>query len=293
MIVVITGPTAVGKTKLSIALAQHFSGEVINADSTQVYEGLEIATAKVTEKEMNGVPHHLFGIKKWEESYTVFDYQSDARLKIQEIKKRNHVPFLVGGTGLYLKATLYHYEFVEEANHDDTRTTEELYQQLKKVDPDTEIHEHNRKRLIRAIRYFEETGLPFSKKEKTDRLYYPDIVWIGLTTDRLILYQRINDRVDQMMKEGLLEETEKIYKSEIRSKAILTPIGYKELFPYFEGTEGLPTCIERIKQHSRNYAKRQYTWNHHQFPLKWFSVNFDNFDETISDVIAYLEKMID
>lgn len=293
MIIVIAGPTGVGKTKLSIELAKKLNGEVINADSTQIFKELNIATAKVTNKEMENVPHHLIDIKEITENYTVYDYQKDARKKIKEIEARGHIPILVGGTGLYIKAALYDYEFQEETNHKtdySNFTKEELYEELLKVDPNTEIHMNNRKRVERALDYFKENHQPFSSKEHTNQLLY-DTIFIGLTTNREILYERINTRVEEMLKQGLLEEAKKIYQSMIRTKAVMTPIGYKELFEYFDGNCILEDSIHCIQQRSRNYAKRQYTWFNHQLPMKWFDVNFKDFNKTIHEVVKYIEEV--
>jgi tRNA dimethylallyltransferase len=293
MIIVIAGPTGVGKTKLSIELAKKLNGEIINADSTQIFKELNIATAKVTNKEMENVPHHLIDIKEITENYTVYDYQKDARKKIKEIEARGHIPILVGGTGLYIKAALYDYEFQEETNHKtdySNFTKEELYEELLKVDPNTEIHMNNRKRVERALDYFKENHQPFSSKEHTNQLLY-DTIFIGLTTDREILYERINTRVEEMLKQGLLEEAKKIYQSMIRTKAVMTPIGYKELFEYFDGNCILEDSIHCIQQRSRNYAKRQYTWFNHQLPMKWFDVNFKDFNKTIHEVVKYIEEV--
>lgn len=293
MIIVIAGPTGVGKTKLSIELAKKLNGEIINADSTQIFKELNIATAKVTNKEMENVPHHLIDIKEITENYTVYDYQKDARKKIKEIEARGHIPILVGGTGLYIKAALYDYEFQEETNHKtdySNFTKEELYEELLKVDPNTEIHMNNRKRVERALDYFKENHQPFSSKEHTNQLLY-DTIFIGLTTDREILYERINTRVEEMLKQGLLEEAKKIYQSMIRTKAVMTPIGYKELFEYFDGNCTLEDSIHCIQQRSRNYAKRQYTWFNHQLPMKWFDVNFKDFNKTIHEVVKYIGEV--
>ena len=291
MIIVITGPTAVGKTKLSVELAKRLHGEIINADSTQIYKDLNIATAKITENEKQNIPHHLFDEKEITEDYTVYDYQKDCRKKIEEIEKRNHLPILVGGTGLYIKAALYDYHFEQEkqAMIDENLTNEELYQLLLKVDPNTEIHPNNRKRIIRSLAYFEENGKPFSEKKVTDELLYPTI-FIGLTTDRENLYQRIDKRVDAMVEDGLIEEAKKIYDTNIRTKAVMTPIGYKELFSYFDGNSTLEEAINLIKKKSRNYAKRQYTWFRHQMPISWFNVHFDDFDITIKEVEKYIKE---
>ena len=290
-VICIVGPTGVGKTKLSIELAKKLNGEIINADSTQVYKDMDIATAKVTEEEKEGIFHHLFDIKNIEENYTVFDYQKDCRLKIKEIQDKGKTPILVGGTGLYIKAVLYDYKFEEEntLNEYAEYTDEELYNKLLSIDPNTEIHMNNRKRVVRALNYFDNTNTALSSKEKTNRLLY-DVIFIGLTTDREILYDRINKRVDIMLENGLLEEAKKIYDTNIRSKAVLTPIGYKELFEYFDNKCTLEESLELIKQRSRKYAKRQYTWNNHQIPVNWFDVDFNNFDNTVKEVIDFINK---
>lgn len=292
MIICIVGPTAVGKTKLSVELSKILNGEVINADSTQVYRDMNIATAKVTEEEKEGIIHHLFDIKDINEDYTVYDYQKDCRLKIDEILKKGKVPVIVGGTGLYIKAALYDYKFDEEENSINEYldySTEELYEMLKNVDKNTDIHPNNRKRIIRALNYYNNTNMALSSKEKTDELLY-DAVFIGLTTDREILYDRINKRVDVMINNGLIEEAQKIYDTGIRSKAVMTPIGYKELFEYFDNNISLDEAIELIKQRSRRYAKRQYTWFNNQMSVNWFNVDFNNFDNTVEEVIDFIKK---
>lgn len=288
MIIVITGPTCVGKTKLSIELSKRLNGEIINADSTQIYRNLDIATAKIKEEEKENIPHHLFDIKSITEDYTVFDYQKDARNKIDDIVKRQKTPILVGGTGLYIKAALYDYKFdVRDKLNYDNLTNEQLYDKVIKLDPNNKIHINNRKRLENALNYMELNHTAFSEKEKTDRLLY-DTLFIGLTTDRKILYERINNRVYKMIDEGLIDEAKKIFDSNIRTKAVMTPIGYKELFPYFQGSKELNECISTIQKNSRHYAKRQYTWFKHQMDIKWFEVDFDNFDNTVNLVLDYI-----
>ena len=285
MIIVIVGPTGVGKTKLSIELAKIYNGEVINADSTQVYKDLNIATAKVTEEEKEGVIHHLIDIKNIDEDYTVYDYQKDCRKKIEEILSKNKTPIIVGGTGLYINAVLYDYKFEQEKNDSSYEefNNDELYQQLISIDPNTNIHKNNRKRIIRALNYYQNNNKPMSEKETTNNLLY-DAFIIGLTTDREKLYDRINKRVDIMIENGLEKEAKKIYNTGIRSKAVMTPIGYKELFAYFDSIISREEAIELIKKRSRNYAKRQYTWFNNKLNLNWFNVDFNNFDNTINDV---------
>ena len=290
MIICIVGPTGVGKTKLSIELAKKLNGEVINADSTQVYAGLDIATAKVTEEEKEGIPHHLFDIKDISVDYTVYDYQKDCRNIINDIINRGKIPIMVGGTGLYIKAALYDYQFKEEVKkHDYSEfSNEELYNLLKSIDSNTLIHVNNRKRVERALDYYYEHNEPISNN-KTDKLLY-DVLFIGLTTDRDILYDRINKRVDIMVNNGLLDEARKIYDSNIRSKAVMTPIGYKELFPYFDHEKSIDECLNLMKQNSRKYAKRQYTWFNNQMRVVWFNVDFNDFNNTVNEIIEYIKK---
>ena len=290
-VIVIIGPTSVGKTKLSIELAKKLNGEVINADSTQVYKELDIATAKIKEEETEGIPHHLFDIKELKDDYTVYDYQKDCRNKIDEIISRGKTPILVGGTGLYIKAALYDYKFDEEVSNNEYNnySNEELYEKLKQININTNIHPNNRKRIIRALNYNDNTNKVLSEKDKTNKLLY-DAIFIGITCDRDKLYERINNRVDIMVKDGLIEEAKKIYNKNIRTKAVMTPIGYKELFDYFDGNISLEDSIELIKQRSRKYAKRQYTWNRHQFSVNWFEVDFDNFEVTVDKVLNFIDN---
>ena len=290
MVIVITGPTAVGKTDLSLFLAHELDGEIINADSTQIYKGLDIATNKV--KDTEGIKHYLFNEKDLREDYSVFDYQKDARRIIDDILSRGKTPILVGGTGLYINAVLYDYKFSEKANDEyDGVSNDELYKMLLEVDPNTNIHLNNRVRVISALNYYKANGTPYSEKEKDFDLLY-DTLFIGLTTDREILYYKINKRVDKMAAEGLVEEAKEVYDLGIRSKAVMTPIGPKELFDYFDGKISLEEAIDLIKSKSRKYAKRQYTWFRNQMNLKWFETNYDDFSKTEEEVLEYVkEKM--
>jgi tRNA dimethylallyltransferase len=291
MVIVVVGPTGVGKTKMGIELAKKYDGEVINADSTQVYRDLDIATAKVTSNEMDGIVHHLIDIKDINEDYTVFDFQNDCRNCISDILSRGKVPIIVGGTGLYIKAALYDYKFDEDSSNYDysSYSNDELYDKLISIDPNSSIHKNNRKRVERALSYYDSTGNLLSSN-KTDKLLY-DCVFIGLTTSRDILYDRINKRVDSMIDLGLLDEAKYVYDTGVRSKAVMTPIGYKELFPYFDGKTDLDSCISLIKQKSRNYAKRQYTWFNNQMNINWFDVDFDSFSNTVDSVIEYIDNL--
>ena len=280
MILVITGPTGVGKTKLSIELAKKYDAIIVNADSMQVYKELNIGTAKVTEEEKENIPHLLFDIKNPDEMYTVYDYQKDLRNVLNDYKDKNII--IVGGTGLYIKAGLYNYEFQEEDNHNsyDDLTNEELFYKVKEKYPEMSVHVNNRKRLVRALN---KDGV---STNGNDLLY--DAIFIGLTTDRKTLYERINKRVDIMFEDGLLEEVKALYDKHINSKAINTGIGYKELYDYFNGKISLDVAKELIKKRSRHYAKRQYTWFNNQMDINWFNVNFDNFNETINEVVDFI-----
>lgn len=284
-VIVICGPTAVGKTKLSISLAHYLDGEVINADSTQIYRDMNIGTAKITEKEKEGIPHHLFDIKEITEEYTVYDYQKDCRSLIGDITKRGKRPIIVGGTGLYIKAALYNYEFNEEDqnySYEDL-SKEELYNELKLIDPNTDIHINNRKRIERALTHFKNNNSLISSNNKSDVLLY-DVKFIGLTTSRDTLYERINNRVDKMVNDGLIEEAKKLYGLNIVSRALSTPICYKELFLYFDDILSLEESIDLIKQRSRKYAKRQFTFFRNQLNINWYEVDFTNFENTIKKI---------
>ena len=292
MIAVITGPTGVGKTKLSIALAKKYNAEIINGDSVQVYKGLDIGSAKVTEAEKENIPHHLFDIKEVTEEYSLYDYQQDARICIEEITKRNKNVIIVGGTGLYIKSALFDYELSKEKSiREDYEniSTEELYNELIKLDKDINIDKYNRRRVVRALNYYKENNSSISLNKNGNKLLY-DAVFIGLTTDREELYQRINKRVDKMINNGLLEEVKVLNDKKIYTKPLLSAIGYKELYSYLDGLISYEEAIELIKRNSRRYAKRQYTFFNHQFNIKWFNVDFNNFNNTIKEVSDYIKK---
>jgi len=287
MILCIVGPTCVGKTALSIRLAKIYNGEVINADSTQVYKGMDIGTAKVTPKEKEGVKHHLFDIVDVEKNYTVFDYQKDCREKITEVLNRGHVPILVGGTGLYIKAALYNYDFVDTENLDyiDNLPREEIIKKIKEIDPMIKIDEQNPRRLVTTLKI-----LLSDEEQKLDKdhLLY-DTIFIGLTTDRDILYERIDKRFDNMLV-PLVDEVKGFYDKNIRSKALNTAIGYKELYEFFDHKITFQEAVEACKQNTRNYAKRQYTWFNNQMDIKWFDVDFNHFENTIEEITKYIDN---
>ena len=282
MIIVITGPTGVGKTKMSVELAKRLNAEIINGDSMQVYTGLDIATAKIKEEEKDGIPHHLFDIVNPTYDYTVYDYQKDCRKKIEEISSRGKNIIIVGGTGLYIKAALYNYNFNKETTKYDfsNKTNSELYDEIKSNNEDINIHVNNRKRLERELtKIYNNT----TSDGKGSEILYPFTI-IGLTTDRNNLYERINERVDKMVKDGLIEESKRLYDNKIHSKAVNTGIGYKELYQYFDGKITLDESLDLIKKNSRHYAKRQYTFFNNQFNMNWFEVNYEAFNKTIEEV---------
>ena len=285
-IIVITGPTGVGKTKLSVMLAKKINGEIINADSMQVYKDLDIGTAKIKESEKEGIPHYLFDICEVNDDYNIFSYQKDCRKVINDILKRGKTPILVGGSGLYIKSALYNYEFQEESFHSkfEELSNEELLNEIKKH-YETDIHVNNRKRLVRELNKIKNETT--NNKACHEPLY--DFITIGLTCDRDKLYEIINKRVDIMINEGLVDEVKSLYNKNIHSKSIMTGIGYKELYKYFDNEITLFESIELIKKNSRNFAKRQYTFYSHQMDVKWFDVDFNCFDNTVNEVYKYIK----
>ena len=286
-IIVIVGPTGVGKTKLSIELAKKTDAEIINGDSVAIYKNLDIGSAKPTVEERENIPHHLIDIKNVEEDYSVFDYQKDVRKLIDDITSRNKRVIIVGGTGLYIKAALYDYDFDEGTTYNEYNdlSNEQILNKLKEYTDDIDIHINNRKRLIRLLNKYENNETITHNK---DKLLYPTKV-IGLTTDRNYLYERINNRVDKMINNGLLEEIKSLKPYYLTSRVLNTGIGYKEFYSHLYENKSLEETINEIKQDSRRYAKRQYTFFKHQFNTKWFDVDFNNFNNTIEEVYNYIK----
>ena len=285
MIVVIMGPTGVGKTKLSISLAHYLNAEIINADAMQVYKEMNIGTAKIEDTE--GIIHHLLSIRSVESPYSVYDFQKDGRKILNELINNNKNVIIVGGTGLYIKALLYDYNFNEENSSLDFNnlSNEEILSEIKKHE-DTDIHVNNRKRLVRALNRIKNNE---KKEDNGNNLIYKDVYFIGLTTDRNKLYSIINDRVDKMISDGLLDEVKNLYDYHINTIPINTAIGYKELYKYFNKEISYEESIELIKRNSRRYAKRQYTWLNNKMNVNWFNVDFDNFDNTIEKIKKYID----
>lgn len=297
-VVSIVGPTAVGKTRLSIELAKQFSGEIINGDSMQVYTGFDIGTAKITEEEKSDIPHHLIDICKPNEAFSVADFQVAVRKAISDVASRGKLPILVGGSGLYIQAGLYDYQFSSERRDDkitaelEARVKREgidpIYEELLKVDPDQAkaIHPNNHRRVIRALEVYLQTGKTMSeyKQEQTDEALY-DIYFIGLEMERSMLYERINHRVDVMMNQGLLKEVHNLLEMGYKDTQAMRGIGYKELIPYLLGESDLETCISNLKRNSRRFAKRQMTWFKNKMDVNWFTAHIDSFETTVEEVI--------
>ena len=270
-VIVVIGPTSVGKTKMGVALAKKFNGEVISGDSMQIYKQMDIGTAKVTEEEKEGIIHHCVDILNPDETYSVHDFQQTVRKKITEITQRGHVPIIVGGTGLYIKAALYDYQFDEMENDHHAinekykdYTNEQLHDHLKSIDEESAkiLHFNNRRRVLRAIEIYETTGKRKSEMlEEQEHICLYDAYFVGLTLPRDVLYERINKRVD-------------------------------EWFDYYDHQIDLNDVLELIKKHSRQYAKRQYTWFKNQFDVHWYDVNLENFEQTIEQVTDDIEKIL-
>lgn len=287
-IIVIVGPTGVGKTKLSIELAKKLDAEIINGDSVAVYKKLDIGSAKPTIKERENIPHHLLDICEVEEEYSVFNYQQDVRKLIDEITSRNKRIIIVGGTGLYIKAALYDYNFTEGTTYNEYNdlSNEEILNKIKEYSVEDLPHLNNRKRLVRLLNKYENDEVVTKNK---DKLLYP-IKVIGLETARDYLYERINKRVDIMLENGLLDEINSLKDRYNNSRILNSGIGYKEFYDYLYNNKPLEEVIGDIKQDSRRYAKRQFTFFKHQFDTKWFDVNFKDFNKTIEEVYNYIEQ---
>lgn len=291
-IVVILGPTGVGKTKLSIALAKKMNAEIINADGTQIYKEANIGTAKVTQEEMDGVVHHMINLVSLSENYTVKDYQSEARKVLDSLIKENKNVIIVGGSGLYIKALLYDYRFLEEKeinNNYEELSNEELKQKVDEIYEGNDIHQNNRKRLIRFLTHYNATGEVIKNDEGKDTRVY-NFELIGLTAPKEELYEYLNKRVEIMMCDGFIEEARNLYNAGLTKAENL--IGYKEFMEYFRGNMELVDAVDSTKRRTRKYAKRQYTWIKNQFEnVKWFQINYNNFDETIKKVEDYLDSL--
>ncbi len=298
MIVVITGPTGVGKTALSIEVAKHFNTEIISGDSMQVYRQMDIGTAKVTEREAEAVSHHMIDILDPSQPYSVAAYQKDVRQLIETFQVNNRLPLIVGGTGFYIKSVLHDFNF-DDAFRDDSidalyenTSNETLHQQLKTLDPPSAkaIHPNNRKRILQALNRAQQ-GVPKSEQTAQDTVVYPYLL-IVLTMDRHKLYERINDRVEAMFDAGLLEEAHALYNRNDLSKTAKQAIGYKECFAHFEGLLSLEDTKALIKKRSRQYAKRQLTYFKHQFDAKVVDVTHMDDAEKFTEIIKLINNAL-
>lgn len=288
-IIVVAGPTASGKTFLSLYLAKKYNAEIINADAEQVYKDVNIGTAKVTKKEMGNIKHHLIDFIPLSRSYSVKEFQDDGRNILNKLINDNKNIIVVGGTGLYIKALLYDYKFSKETSTLDfsNLSNEELKKEVNSIYSDNNIHVNNRKRLERFLSHYKTTGNIIKNTLDKDKPLY-DFTLVYLDPSRDELYNSINTRVDKMMKEGLLKETERL-KDYSKLSSI---IGYKELLEYLNGSISLEEAIENIKIDTRKYAKRQNTFFKNQFNnLVVFKVDYNNFNNTIKKVEDYLSSL--
>ena len=301
-VLAVVGPTASGKTAMGIRLAKERDGEIISADSMQIYKGMDIATAKPTADEMQGIPHHLIDFLARNEAFSVADYVSLANEKITDIISRGKLPIIVGGTGLYISSLLDNIKFSESRNDESYRKelteyaqkygNEALHARLAEIDKEgaEEIHPNNVVRVIRALEICRFTGKKFSEVKLEGRQTEPkyDSIILGLTySDRQMLYDRINKRVDIMVENGLVEESRKVW-SESGLKTASNAIGYKELIPYFENKASLEECIDKIKQETRHYAKRQLTWFRRNEQIWWILLDEIDKTEKILEKCKYL-----
>lgn len=293
-VLVICGPTCVGKSSFARFLAKKLNGELINGDSMQVYKEMKIGTAKESENEMMEVPHHLFDIKTIKESFSVAEFQRLLRQKIDEIEARKHLPIIVGGTGLYLKAGLYDYVFLDKSDINldlNQKSTQELYEILSDIDAETakETHPNNRKRIVRAIELFYETEVGKSglnKQQKHEPIF--DVIYVGLTREREQLYKLINERVDEMFENGLEEEARYIIKNASKGSTSLQAIGYKE----FIDCDDIELIKENIKRNTRRFAKRQYTWFNNQMKVRWIDVEDKTNEDIYNEIKAELGEWL-
>ena len=304
-LLVICGPTASGKTRLAVELAKRLNGEVVSADSMQIYKGMSIATAKPTIDEMQGVPHHLIDFLEPDKAFSVADYVKLAKEIVFDIHSRGKLPIICGGTGLYISSLIDNISFDDTSSNNEIRLRLEkeaekygnhhLWQKLNEIDPETasKVHENNLPRVIRGLEVFELTGVKLSEHKVNSRKnaspFNCCIIGIGFT-DRQVLYDRINKRVDVMIETGLVEEAKSVYEN-LNLSTAHQAIGYKELIPYFENSCELVECVDRIKQETRRYAKRQLTWFRRIDGIEWvYADKYDEYKNFIENVINIIAK---
>ena len=305
-LVILTGPTAVGKTALSVKLAKQIGGEIISADSIQVYRGMDIGSAKVTKEEMDGVPHYLIDVLEPDEDFHVVRFQQLAKAAIDEILAHGHIPIIVGGTGFYIQSILYDIDFNEEEDDHSYRTVLEeraaagegqaLYQELCEVDPEAAqaIHANNIKRVIRALEFYHNSGTMISRhnQEQRERPSAYCSAYFVLTDDREKIYERINRRVDIMLEQGLIDEVRSLRdRGFTRDLVSMQGLGYKEMLDYLDGTLTLEEAVYRIKRDSRHFAKRQLTWFRRERDVMWMDRReYPSDEEMLAQMIAVLKK---
>lgn len=296
-VIAIVGPTASGKTALSIELAKRLNGEIINGDSMQVYQGMDIGTAKIRPEEMDGIPHHLLDIRDPDESFSVAEYQSLVREKIAEIQQRGKLPIIVGGTGLYVQSVLFDYRFSKQQVDEELRQTLNaelerlgpgaMHSKLMELDPEIDIHPNNTRRVLRALEIL------LSGEEKEDgslaRTPMYDELIIGLDVPRAKLYERIDSRVDGMMESGLLDEVRRLHERGLRDVQSIKAIGYKELYGYFDGMYPLEEAIVKLKRNSRQYAKRQFTYFRNKMPILWLDATIDP-ENNLEEIMRFWQE---
>ena len=305
-VVAVGGPTASGKTALSVALARAFDGEIINADSMQIYKNLDVGTAKPSAEERQGIPHYLLDFLPPETPYSVADFTAAADPLIRDITARGRLPLVVGGTGLYITSLLSGMAFAPEKTDPairarlqaraDTEGGAALYAELQRIDPGyaAQVHPNNLPRVIRALELFEATGRRMSDQRREARpaeAPYHALCLCLTCRDRAVLYSRIDRRVDEMVENGVLDEARQVYDHRDAYRTAAQAIGYKEFFPYFEGTANLTECTERLKQATRNYAKRQLTWFRRQNDAAWLYLDEEDVTERACTLVrAFLHN---
>ena len=304
-VIAIVGPTAVGKTKLSIDLAKNLQGEIISGDSMQVYKGMNIGTGKITETEKEDIPHYMLNIIQPNQSFSVAEFQQSVRTYIDKITSKNKLPIIVGGSGLYIDAILYDYQFTNrERDPVITKKLEEkyklegiepLYTELQKVDPEQakKIHPNNFRRVIRALEIYQTTGKTMTEihqKQKKSAKY--NHILIGLEMEREILYNQINHRVDQMIKNGLVKEVSTLYENYGEKHQSMQGIGYKEIIPFLKGEEELDNCVELLKRNSRRYAKRQFTWFKNKMNVQWYAMDEQPYQQKFQIILSDLKDKL-
>lgn len=305
-LIVLTGPTAVGKTALSIRLAKAVDGEIISADSMQVYRGMDIGTAKIRQEEMDGVPHHLIDILSPDEEFNVAVFQKRTKEAIAQIYRRGHIPIITGGTGFYIQSVIYDIKFEEENGDRSYRTHLEemaaqrggayLHEQLRLIDPASAeaIHENNVKRVIRALEYYHETGSPISlhNKQEREKTSPYQLAYFVLNLNRRLLYERIDKRVDKMLSDGLVNEVRGLYEQGFQTDLVsMQGLGYKEVLSYLKGEMTLEEAVYILKRDTRHFAKRQLTWFKREKDVIWMEKDcYDGEDAVLDAMLLCLKE---